>query len=75
MTDTDTTNTIATVPDALMILGTHCPHCPAVLKNLCRLLEEGKLGKLQVINLEQHPEEAKKYGVRSVPWVRIGHNE
>lgn len=65
-------NTVIPAPDALMILGTRCPHCPAVLKQLSRLLEEGHLGRLQVINLEQHPEEAQQYGVRSVPWVRIG---
>jgi len=69
------TNAILTAPDALMILGTHCPHCPAVLKQLSRLLEEGKLGRLNIINVEQHPEEAQHYGVRSVPWVRIGKHE
>lgn len=68
-------HTTVTSPDALMILGTHCPHCPAVLKYLSRLLEEGQLGRLHVVNLEQHPEEALQYGVRSVPWVRIGNHE
>jgi len=75
MPHTHTTDTITAAPDAIMILGTHCSHCPAVLKILSHLLEEGKLGKIQVINLEQHPEEAQQYGVRSVPWVRIGQHE
>jgi thiol-disulfide isomerase/thioredoxin len=74
---TDTQSNTATVvaPSALMILGTHCPHCPAILKQLSGLLEEGKLGRLNIINLEQHPEEAQQYRVRSVPWVRIGNYE
>jgi hypothetical protein len=58
-----------------MILGTQCAHCPAVLKQLSHLVEEGKLGRLSIINLEQHPEDAQQYGVRSVPWVRIGKHE
>ena len=62
-------------PDALMILGTSCPHCPGVLKILSHLIKSGELGQLHIINLEQHPEEAQKYGVRSVPWVRIGKHE
>lgn len=69
------TNITIAAPDALMILGTHCPHCPAILKHLSNLLEEGQLGRLHIINLEQHPEEAQQYGVRSVPWVRIGNYE
>ncbi len=73
--NTQSNTTTAVTPDALMILGTHCPHCPAVLKQLSCLLEEGKLGRLNIINLEQHPEEAQQYRVRSVPWVRIGKYE
>ncbi|MEE8428648.1 MAG: HEAT repeat domain-containing protein [Gammaproteobacteria bacterium] len=59
-------------PDALMLLGTHCPHCPAVLQGLSELLKSGELGSLKVVNIEQRPEIAKELGVRSVPWVRIG---
>jgi hypothetical protein len=59
-------------PDALMLLGTHCPHCPTVLKGLDELVKSGVVGKLEVVNIEQHPEVARALGVRSVPWVRIG---
>ena len=59
-------------PDAIMLLGTSCPHCPGVLKYLSQLIKTGEIGRLQIINLEQHPEEAQEYGVRSVPWVKIG---
>jgi len=59
-------------PEALMLLGTHCPHCPSVLRSLSELVEQGELSKLEVVNLKQHPDIAQKLGVRSVPWVRIG---
>ena len=59
-------------PDALLLLGTHCPHCPTVLRELGELLKAGILGSLQAVNIEQRPEIARQLGVRSVPWVRIG---
>ena len=55
-----------------MLLGTHCPYCPTVLKELGELVKSGVIGKLVVVNIEQHPEVARELGVRSVPWVRIG---
>jgi thiol-disulfide isomerase/thioredoxin len=64
-----------TPPDAIMLLGTHCPHCPAILKHLAELVKTGEIGRLNIVNLEQHPEDAQEYGVRSVPWVRIGKYE
>ncbi len=64
-----------TPPDAIMLLGTHCPHCPAILKHLAELIKTGEIGRLNIVNLEQHPEGAQQYGVRSVPWVRIGKYE
>jgi HEAT repeats/Thioredoxin domain len=61
-----------TPPDALLLLATHCPNCPVVLASLAEMVKRGVLGRLNVINLEQHPEAAAEHGVRSVPWVRIG---
>ncbi|MCW8906690.1 MAG: thioredoxin family protein [Sedimenticola sp.] len=59
-------------PEALALIGTHCPHCPALLESLAGLVKEGELSRLEVINLEQRPDIARELGVRSVPWVRIG---
>ncbi len=59
-------------PDALLLLGTHCPHCSTVLKELSELVKAGAIGKLEAVNIEQSPEVAHTLGVRSVPWVRIG---
>ena len=62
----------ANPPDALMLLGTHCPHCPSVLNALATLLKAGTIGTLKAINIEQRPELARELGVRTVPWVRVG---
>lgn len=62
-------------PDALLLLSPHCPHCPAVLAALADLVKQGTVGRLEVVNLEQHPEIAQSLGVRSVPWIRIGRIE
>jgi len=59
-------------PDALMLLGTHCPHCPSVLGSLSELVKQGVISRLEVVNLEQRPEIGRELGARSVPWVKIG---
>lgn len=59
-------------PDALLLMGTHCPYCPTVLKGLQSLATSGIIGSIETINIEEQPEIALKLGVRSVPWVRIG---
>jgi hypothetical protein len=35
-------------------------------------VKSGDIGRLEVINIGALPEVAKKYGVRTVPWVRLG---
>jgi hypothetical protein len=62
----------ATKPDALLLLTSTCPHCPAVLAGLSDLVKQGHIGRLEVVNIGLHPEIAEHHGVRSVPWVRLG---
>ena len=62
----------ATKPAALLLMGTHCPYCPGVLKSLQALFASGDISELETRNIEEHPEIARELGVRSVPWVRIG---
>lgn len=62
-------------PDALLLLSTHCPHCPAVLAALADLLKQGAIGRLEAVNIEHRPEIAQALGVRSVPWTRLGRIE
>ena len=62
-------------PDALLLVSTHCPHCPAMLTALADLLKQGVIGRLDAVNLEQRPEVGQTLGVRSVPWLRMGRIE
>lgn len=62
-------------PDALLLISTHCPHCPAMLSALADLVKQGTIGRLEAVNLEQRPEVGQSLGVRSVPWLRLGRIE
>lgn len=56
---------------ALVYIGSGCPHCPAVVDGLTRLVKDGRLARLEVVNLSV-VEPAPGGVVRSVPWMRIG---
>lgn len=60
------------VPDARVLIATGCTHCPVVLEGLSRLLKEGRIGRLEAVNISHHPEAAEAVGTRSVPWFSIG---
>jgi hypothetical protein len=60
------------VPDALLVIGPGCPYCASVLEALSRLVKEGAIGTLEVVNAAARPERAQALQVRSVPWTRIG---
>lgn len=64
--------TPAESPDALLCLSSQCPHCPGMLQVLADLVKHGRLGRLEVVNLEARPLAARELGVRSVPWLRVG---
>ena len=59
-------------PDALLLLTTQCPHCPAVLQGLSGLVKQGLIGRLEVVNIVARPDIAQQQGVRTVPWMRLG---
>jgi hypothetical protein len=61
-----------TAPDALLLIGSRCPHCQAVLERLSRLVKEGAIGRLTVINLDARPEAPEAQGARALPWTRLG---
>lgn len=62
-------------PHALLLITTDCHHCPPVLDALSRLVKEGAIGHLEIINITLHPEKAIALRVRSAPWTRIGRFE
>lgn len=62
-------------PDVLLFIADGCAICPIVHKILSQLDSDGKLNRFEVINISQQPEVAQTYGIRSVPWFRIGELE
>jgi glutaredoxin len=62
----------AAPPDALLFVAPGCPHCATVLRGLNDLVKQGLIGKLTVVDVAAHPEQAAEYGVRAAPWLRLG---
>jgi hypothetical protein len=62
----------ATPPDALLFVSPGCPHCAGVLKGLNKLVTQGLIGELTVVDAVVHPEKAAEFGVRAAPWLRLG---
>jgi thiol-disulfide isomerase/thioredoxin len=59
-------------PDALLLLATGCAHCAGVLEGLTELLKQGRIGRLEAVNIAEHPQTASTLDVRSVPWTLLG---
>lgn len=59
-------------PSALLFVGSDCPHCKSVLESLAHLVQGGRLGRLEVVNLTVETERARELDIRTVPWTRIG---
>ena len=57
-----------TIPDALLLIASGCPHCPTVLTGLTELVKHGLIGRLEVVNVGIHPERASALKARTVPW-------
>lgn len=62
-------------PAAILLISRNCPHCASLKKQLGELNNQGELSALDVINVEKQPEIAKRYNVRSVPWLKLGSYE
>jgi len=60
------------LPSALLLITSHCPHCPSMLQSLSELIKEGALAHLEVVNIELDPQRASELNVRTVPWLRLG---
>jgi len=58
--------------EALLLVGSGCPHCAAVRRALETLRDRGEISRLEVVNVAEKPELAQTLGVRSVPWLRLG---
>ncbi len=62
-------------PDTLLFITSQCGYCPSVLQSLGELVKLGRIGRLEVVNVEARPDLAARYNVRSVPWIRVGEFE
>jgi len=62
----------ATPPDALLFTAPGCAHCATVIRGLSELAKQGLIGKMTVVNVAVHPDQAAEYGVRATPWLRLG---
>jgi thioredoxin-like negative regulator of GroEL len=58
--------------EVLMLMGTHCTFCGPMMQVLSKLMKQGYISELQIVNIEQNPDLAQRLGVRSVPWLQIG---
>ena len=59
-------------PDALLFVTSGCPHCAAVLRGLNELAKRKLIGTLTVMDVAEHPGQAREYDVRVAPWLRLG---
>ena len=62
----------AAPPVALLFVAPGCQHCATVLQGLNQLVRQGLVGKMTVVDVAEHPEQAAVYGVRAAPWLRLG---
>jgi glutaredoxin len=69
------TNNKTMTPDTRLLIAPACPHCGSVTETLTKLVKEGLIGRLEIINLAVRPEAAAEVGTRSVPWFKIGEFE
>jgi len=58
--------------NALLLTTPGCIHCNALKTILEKLFHEGLLGQLDVVDATIQPEIAEHYGVKSVPWLKLG---
>jgi len=63
------------VIDILLLTSSQCPHCQTLKRQLDDAISQGMLSTYELINIEDSPEVANKYGVRSVPWLLLGSYE
>lgn len=61
--------------EAKLLIAPGCQYCSTMMSLLGDLLKEGKISRLLMINIAEQPDEAAKYNVRSVPWLKLGEME
>lgn len=57
--------------NAILLTAPGCAHCAALKKILEKLVTD-ELITLEVIDVASQPEVAQRYGIKSVPWLKLG---
>lgn len=60
------------IPEISLAITPSCPHCPSMLEVLNRMVKNGDIGTLHIINIAQQNDYATEHQIRSVPWLKIG---
>jgi len=58
--------------DALLLVTPSCPYCAATKLILNKLLNEGLLTRVDIVDVSKRPEIAREYDVKTVPWLKMG---
>lgn len=56
----------------MLLVTPGCAHCAAIKRILDKLLNEGLLAQVDIVDVTQHPAVAQQYAVKSVPWLKLG---
>lgn len=67
-----TERSAAPAAEVLLLIAPGCPHCPAMLEMLGRMVKTGEIAELRVANVAAKPALAAQLGARSVPWLKLG---
>jgi glutaredoxin len=54
-----------------LFVAKNCSVCPAMKRMFQKLLEQGAIAELKLFDLENNPQLAARYSIRSVPYYRI----
>ena len=57
---------------ALLLTAPGCVHCAALKKILEKIIAEGLIEQLEVVDVTSNPEIANQHNVKSVPWLKFG---
>lgn len=56
---------------ATLVVTSSCPHCASMLTLLSKMLKNGDIATLKLINADRAKSLALQLGVRSVPWLAL----
>lgn len=70
--NSDVLETNVKPPKVLMLIGTRCAYCLPMMQALVEIMKSGHIAELNIINIENDSQVATQFGVRSVPWVKLG---